>query len=30
VWSTPAIAGERVFVRSQQALYCFSSTQEDG
>ena len=23
IWSTPAIAGELVFVRSQQALYCF-------
>jgi hypothetical protein len=30
VWSTPAIAGERVFVRSQQALYCFSSGEQDG
>jgi hypothetical protein len=24
IWSVPAIAGERVFVRSQAALYCFS------
>lgn len=23
VWSTPAIAGDRVLVRSQEALYCF-------
>ncbi|MCZ6597964.1 MAG: PQQ-binding-like beta-propeller repeat protein [Planctomycetota bacterium] len=23
VWSTPAIAGDQVFVRSQDALYCF-------
>jgi len=25
VWSGPAIAGNQVFVRSQQALYCFSA-----
>ena len=30
VWSTPAIAGDRVFVRSQEALYCFSAAERDG
>jgi len=29
VWSTPAIAGGQVFIRSQQALYCFEGQSED-
>ncbi|MFT5050870.1 MAG: outer membrane protein assembly factor BamB [Chlamydiales bacterium] len=29
IWSTPAIAGEQVFVRTAKALYCFQSMQED-
>jgi outer membrane protein assembly factor BamB len=28
VWSTPAIAGEHVIVRSQDALYCFQNLSE--
>jgi outer membrane protein assembly factor BamB len=27
IWSVPAIAGERVLVRSQKALYCFSTAE---
>jgi outer membrane protein assembly factor BamB len=26
VWSTPAIAGNQIFIRTQKALYCFSAT----
>jgi len=29
VWSTPAIAGDQVFVRSQEALYCFGRSPAD-
>ena len=29
VWSTPAIAGGQVFVRSQAALYCFAEEDTD-
>ena len=29
VWATPAVAGEQVFVRSMEALYCFGPAAEE-
>jgi len=30
VWSTPAIAGDQVFIRTQFALYCFKTPSREG